>query len=147
MNIKKILFTASAILATGVANAATVSRVDVAGNQRMDAESIRILADVKVGDNVSAEGANQIAKRLQESGYFSRVSVRMSGNVLKIDITEAPTVNMVTIEGNDEISTDDLKKELRLKSRDSYDESVIGADVQRMLTRSNPRKSNWRIIV
>ena len=134
MNIKKILFTASAILATGVATAATVSRVDVVGNQRMDAESIRILADVKVGDNVSAEGANQIAKRLQESGYFSRVSVRMSGNVLKIDITEAPTVNMVTIEGNDEISTDDLKKELRLKSRDSYDESVIGADVQRILT-------------
>ena len=134
MNIKKILFTVSAILGAGVANAATVSRVDVSGNQRMDAESIRILADVKVGDNVSAEGANQIAKRLQESGYFSRVSVRMSGNVLKIDITEAPTVNMVTIEGNDEISTDDLKKELRLKSRDSYDESVIGADVQRMLT-------------
>ena len=134
MNIKKILFTVSAILGAGVANAATVSRVDVSGNQRMDAESIRILADVKVGDNVSAEGANQIAKRLQESGYFSRVSVRMSGNVLKINITEAPTVNMVTIEGNDEISTDDLKKELRLKSRDSYDESVIGADVQRMLT-------------
>ena len=95
--------------------AATVSRIDVSGNQRMDAESIRILSDVKVGDNVSAEGANQVAKRLQESGYFSRVSVRMSGNVLKIDIAEAPTVNMVTIEGNDEISTDDLKKELRLK--------------------------------
>ena len=114
--------------------AATVSRIDVSGNQRMDAESIRILSDVKVGDNVSAEDANQVAKRLQESGYFSRVSVRMSGNVLKIDIAEAPTVNMVTIEGNDEISTDDLKKELRLKSRDPYDESVIGADVQRMLT-------------
>lgn len=114
--------------------AATVSRIDVSGNQRMDAESIRILSDVKVGDNVTAEDANQVAKRLQESGYFSRVSVRMSGNVLKIDIAEAPTVNMVTIEGNDEISTDDLKKELRLKSRDPYDESVIGADVQRMLT-------------
>ena len=114
--------------------AATVSRSDVSGNQRMDAESIRILSDVKVGDNVSAEDANQVAKRLQESGYFSRVSVRMSGNVLKIDIEEAPTVNMVTNEGNDEISTDDLKKELRLKSRDPYDESVIGADVQRMLT-------------
>ena len=134
MNAKKLFFTATAIMTAPAAFAATVSRIDVSGNQRMDAESIRILSDVKVGDNVTAEDANQVAKRLQESGYFSRVSVRMSGNVLKIDIAEAPTVNMVTIEGNDEISTDDLKKELRLKSRDPYDESVIGADVQRMLT-------------
>ena len=134
MNTKKILFTAAATLIAPCAFAATVSRIDVSGNQRMDAESVRILSDVRVGDNVTAEDANQIAKRLQESGYFSRVSVRMSGNVLKIDIAEAPIVNMVTVEGNDEISTDDLKKELRLKSRDSYDESVIGADVQRMLT-------------
>ena len=135
MNGQKLFLTATGIIVSPVlACAATVSRIDVTGNMRMDAESVRILSDVHVGDNVTSESANQIAKRLQESGYFSRVSVRMSGNVLKIDITEAPTVNMVTIEGNDEISTEDLKKELRLKSRDSYDESVIGADVQRMLT-------------
>ncbi len=114
--------------------AATVSRVDVNGNSRMDAESVRILADVKVGDNVGAQRTNQIAKRLQESGYFSSVKVNMSGNVLKIDITESPIVNMVTVEGNDDISTDDLKKEIRTKERASYDESVIGADVRRMLT-------------
>ena len=134
MNIKKLLFAVSAGLVAQNVNAATISRIDVSGNQRMDAESIRILADVRVGESIGTERANQIAKRLQESGYFSRVNVRVSGNVLKIDISESPTVNMVTIEGNDEISTDDLKQELRLKERTSYDESVIGADVQRMLT-------------
>lgn len=134
MNRKKIFLATAAIIAAQGANAATVSRIDVNGNQRMDAESVRILSDVKIGDNVGAERTNQIAKKLQESGYFSSVNVRMSGNVLKIDITEAPTVNMVTIEGNNEVDTDDLKKELRLKARSSYDESVIGADVQRMLT-------------
>ncbi len=124
---------AGALVAAG-ANAATVSRIDVTGNQRMDAESIRILSDVKIGDNVGDLRANEIAKKLQESGYFSKISVRMSGNVLKIDIAEAPIVGMVTVEGNDEVSTDDLKKEIRLKERSSYDESVIGADLQRMLT-------------
>ena len=134
MNRKKLFLTAATVMVTWGANAATVSRIDVNGTQRMDAESVRILSDVQVGDNVGSETANQIAKRLQESGYFSSVSVRMSGNVLKIDVTEAPTVNMVTIEGNAEIDTEDLKKELRLKARSAYDESVIGADVQRMLT-------------
>ena len=133
MNKNTLLFTAT-VMVTSAANATMVSRIDVSGNQRMDAESIRILSDVKIGDNINSDDTNQIAKKLQESGYFSNVSVRMAGDVLKIDITEAPTVNMVTIEGNDEISTDDLKKELRMKARDPYDESVIGADVQRMLT-------------
>ena len=89
---------------------ATVSRIDVSGNQRMDAESIRILSDVKAGDNVGESRTNAIAKKLQESGYFSKINVRMSGNVLKIDVTESPIINMVTVEGNDEVSTDDLKK-------------------------------------
>ncbi len=125
---------ASLLSVVSPAYGATVSRIDVTGNMRMDAESVRILADVKVGDNVGTHRANEIAKRLQSSGYFSKINVRMSGNVLKIDISEAPLVNMVTIEGNDEISTDDLKKEIKTKERTSYDESTIGADVQRMLT-------------
>ncbi len=85
-NTKKLLFATIAAAAALPATAETVRRVDVAGNQRMDAESVRILADVKIGDNVTSERANQIAKKLQESGYFSRINVRMSGNVLKIDI-------------------------------------------------------------
>ncbi len=114
--------------------AATVSRIDVNGNTRMDAESVRILSDVKIGENVNTERTNQIAKKLQESGYFSKINVQMNGNVLKIDIAEAPIVNIVTVEGNDEISTDDIKKEIKIAERSSYDESVIGADVSRILT-------------
>ncbi len=134
-NMKKTaLFLTALPVIVSPAFGARVSRIDVSGNQRMDAESIRILSDVKVGDNVGDARTNQIAKKLQESGYFSKISVKMSGNVLKIDIAEAPIINMVTVEGNDEVSTDDLKKEIRTKERASYDESTIGADVQRMLT-------------
>ncbi len=113
---------------------ATVSRINVSGNQRMDSESIRILSDVKVGDNVGESRSNQIAKKLQESGYFSKINVHMSGNTLNISVTESPIVNMVTVEGNDEVSTDDLKKEIKTAERTSYNASTIGADVQRMLT-------------
>ncbi len=116
------------------ATAVTISRVDVNGIKRMDAESVRILAGVKVGDNVGAARTNEITKKLQDSGYFSNINVSLVGNVLKINVTEAPVVSTITVEGNDEISTDDLKKEIRLKERASYDETVIGSDVQRLLT-------------
>ena len=134
MKYKSGILIASLLAMMVPAHGATVSRIDVTGNKRMDAESVRILANVKVGDNVGTQRANEIAKKLQASGYFSKIDVRMSGNVLKINIAEAPIINMVTVEGNDEISTDDLKKEIKTKERASYDESTIGGDVQRMLT-------------
>ncbi len=116
------------------ADAYTISKIKVSGNERMDNESVRILAGVKIGENIDTERANQIAKKLQTSGYFTKTSVNVDYDTLVINVTEAPVVNIVTVEGNDEVSTDDLKKEIRLKERASYDETVIGADVQRILT-------------
>ncbi|MBR5904085.1 MAG: outer membrane protein assembly factor BamA [Alphaproteobacteria bacterium] len=133
MNLKYLTFL-STIFIVSNADAVVVSRIDVNGNQRMDAESIRILGEVKPGDNLTNEKINNIAKTLQTSGYFEKVDVKLNGNVLKINIVESPIVNMVTIEGNDEIDTEDLKKEIKTKERASYDISEIGADVQRMLT-------------
>jgi len=121
-------------MATTSLHATVLSRIDVSGNQRMDAESVRILSEVKVGDNINSETVNDIAKKLQSSGYFSSVNATLDGSILKIKVNESPIVNMVTVEGNDEIDTDDLKKEIKTAERTSYDKSVIGADVQRMLT-------------
>ena len=118
----------------GTAHAVTVSRIDVNGTKRMDAESVRILSGVKVGDNLGSGAVNEITKKLQDSGYFSNINVSTDGSVLKINVTEAPVVSQVTVEGNDEVSTDDLKKEIKLAERAAYDETVIGADVQRLLT-------------
>ena len=128
------LLSVCGIVYTDACCATVLSRIDVTGTQRMDAESVRILSDVKVGDNVNSETVNDIAKKLQTSGYFSSVNAYLDGSILKIKVDEAPLVNMVTVEGNDEIDTDDLKKEIKTKERTSYDKSVIGADVQRILT-------------
>ena len=132
MKIKSLYFIPLLFICT--ANAAVVSRVDVSGNQRMDDESIRILANVKHGNNVNSENINNIAKSLQASGYFEKVNVKLDGDILKINVVESPIINMVTVEGNDEIDTEDLKKEIKTKERASYDKSMIGGDVQRMLT-------------
>ena len=133
MNTKKYIALGIAC-AVVPAGAATLSRVDVNGTRRMDAESVRILAGVNVGDNITSGRVNEITKKLQDSGYFSRINVSMVGNTLKINLTESPIISQVTVEGNDEISTDDLKKEIKLKERATYDETVIAADVQRLLT-------------
>ena len=130
---KLLIIFALCLMPYAFAQAAIVSKINVMGNRRMDAESVRILGGVKTGDNVNAEGLNQIVKKLQQSGQFSNVSATMDGGTLNIKLTESATVNKVTVEGNSAVSTDDLKKEIRLSSRSTFDESVIGADVARML--------------
>ena len=68
---KKIsLFSVMFAISALPAWAATVSRIDVSGNQRMDAESIRILSDVKVGDNVGDARSNEIAKNWNKAVIF-----------------------------------------------------------------------------
>ena len=134
MNRKNIISLIGTMCVVGTAGAATISRIDVSGTKRMDAESVRILSGVKVGDNIGSATTNEIAKRLQDSGYFSSINVTNDGGVIKIKLTESPVVSQVTVEGNDEVSTDDLKKEIKLAERAAYDETVIGADVQRLLT-------------
>ena len=47
-----------------------VTRIDVVGNQRMDSESIRILSDVKIGENIGLTKTNNIAKKLQAAVIF-----------------------------------------------------------------------------
>ena len=85
MRIKYLIFSSACLAALiSDANATIVSRIDVTGNQRMDTESVRILSDVKVGDNINYETVNNVAKKLQSSGYFSSVNTAMDGNILKI---------------------------------------------------------------
>ena len=99
----------------------------------MDDESIRIMSGVSVGDRVTTEVLNDIARRLHASGHFSEISATLQGTALNIRIVEAPIINQVTVEGNRKVSTDDLRREIRLAARNPFSEATVGADVQRML--------------
>ncbi len=121
-------------LLPSIAGATVISKINVDGNQRMDDESVRLMLPFKVGDDVSSATMNAGVKKLQQTELFSDVKVSLDGSVVNVKIQETATVNMVTVEGNDAISTDDLKKEIRLGARQSYNTATIGADVQRILT-------------
>lgn len=130
---KKLVYILSIVLYPFLAEAVVIKRISITGNTRMDAESIRIITNAKIGDNIGQSALNDITKRLQNAGYFNSVSANLDGNVLYIKVKESPTIGMVTIEGNDEVSLDDLKKEVRTTARSTFNESIVGADVQRML--------------
>ena len=77
---KKIsLFSLLSVICALPAVAATVSRIDVNGNQRMDAESIRILSDVKIGDNVIVGAGTIVSKDIPDNSIVVGSPMRIIG--------------------------------------------------------------------
>ncbi|MDR0449178.1 MAG: outer membrane protein assembly factor BamA [Rickettsiales bacterium] len=130
---KKFLSIFSLLFITA-SHAEVISKIVVSGNKRIDTESVVLMTGAKPGDNITPARLNQITKSLQKSGYFEEVSSTISGGALKVAVAETPVVGRITIEGNDEISTEDLKKEIRLTERNPFGVATIGADTQRILT-------------
>ena len=98
----------------------TFSSVTVEGNTLIEPATIVKLAGIAKGQPVSDAGLNDAVQRLTASGLFASVDVVPSGSTLVIRVTENPTVNVVSIEGNRRIKDEDLAKVIKSQSRKVY---------------------------
>lgn len=97
--------------------------INVEGNKSADANTIIANTGLKVGDELAIPGDETISaiKRLWALGIFEDVQILVdkkieNGVFITIKVVEYPRVQDVVFEGNDEISTDDLKKEVNFIS-------------------------------
>ena len=70
------------------AQAAVVSRIEVQGNQRVDAETIRGYLDITPGKSFSNADIDEAVKRLFATGLFSDVRINQSGSTLVVQVDE-----------------------------------------------------------
>ncbi|HCD83376.1 MAG TPA: outer membrane protein assembly factor BamA, partial [Agrobacterium sp.] len=91
------------LASAGVANAAVISRIDVRGAERSGADSVRSNITIAPGKNFSNSDIDESVKRLYATGYFSNVSMRVSGSTLVVTVNENQLVNQVVFNGNRKI--------------------------------------------
>lgn len=96
------------------------SAVKVEGNTLIEPATILKLAGIPKGQPVSDAGLNDAVQRLTASGLFATVDVVPSGKTLVIRVTENPTINAISIEGNRRIKDEDLTKLIKSQSRKVY---------------------------
>ena len=72
------------LLPATIAHAASFQTIDVRGNQRVEAQTIRDYVGIKPGQSYSANDLDEAIKRLYSTGLFSDVSVSQSGGTLVI---------------------------------------------------------------
>ncbi|NDL71302.1 outer membrane protein assembly factor BamA [Halomonas alkaliphila] len=90
-----------------------VSDIRVEGLQRVSAASVFNAFPVNANDRVSEQQLAAAARDLFATGLFEDVSLAREGDVLVIQVVERPTIARLNIEGNQQISNDDLRRGLR----------------------------------
>ncbi len=99
------------------------------GNQRVDAETVRNVAQIKAGQNVSDADVDAAVTRLFGTGLFSDVRARQSGGSLIIEVDENQIVGEVIFQGNNKIKNEQLAATVQTATREPYNASTAQADV------------------
>ncbi len=110
-----------------------VQAVEVRGNQRIEADTVRSYMLLQPGDRFDADRLDRSLKSLFATGLFRDVQIRRDGARLVVEVAENPIVNRVAFEGNRKISDDVLGREVQLRSRSVFTVQQAQADRQRVL--------------
>lgn len=117
-------------VATSAAEAAVVSRVEVSGNQRVDAETIRNYITIKPGKAFSSSDVDSAVKALFGTGLFSDVQINQVGSTLVVKVAEYKVVNQVLFQGNKKLKDNALAAAVQLKPRGTFSQATLDADVE-----------------
>ncbi|UVC13163.1 outer membrane protein assembly factor BamA [Mesorhizobium onobrychidis] len=117
-------------VATSAAEAAVVSRVEVSGNQRVDADTIRNYVTIKPGKAFSSSDIDDAVKALFGTGLFSDVQINQVGSSLVIKVSEYQVVNQVLFQGNKKLKDNALAAAVQLKPRGTFSQQALDADVE-----------------
>lgn len=94
-----------------------INSIAIEGNRTAESSSVRLNSGLMVGDEVTREDLQKAVKNLWSLGLFSDIKILVSnqgieGIDLLIQVKEYPRLNKVILEGNDELDTDDIEKEI-----------------------------------
>ena len=96
----------------------TISEINISGNQRIEADTIRSYISIAKGQNIEADKINAAYQRVLKSGLFESVNFKEKDGILNVTVVEYPTINRIYFEGN--VRIDDKVLEKVLKSREKY---------------------------
>ena len=110
-----------------------IRAIEVTGTSRTEPETVKSHLTFKEGQRYEARDADDSVKALYATGLYSDVRIKLEGGIVKIAVDENPLVNRVAFEGNKEVKSEDLAKEVQIKSRQPLVRARIQVEAQRVL--------------
>jgi outer membrane protein insertion porin family len=114
----------------GVSVAQSVqTRIDVQGNRRVEADTIR--SYFKGGlDSAHVDAA---LKALYATGLFQDVRITPGNGRILVSVVENPVINKVAFEGNHKVKDEQLSSEVQSKPRGTFSRALVQNDTQRIV--------------
>ena len=122
---------AAPVAAPAVQN--TIRAITVTGNQRLEPDTVRAYAQLRVGQPYQRATLDGALRALSETELFADFQITDNAGALTIQVTENPVINRVILEGNSRLKEDKIRPELRLAPRQIYTRSRVRADVARII--------------
>lgn len=124
-----VIATTAVLSASTAAHAATVSRIEVRGNTRMDDDTVKSFLTIRPGVSFNNGDIDDSVKALFGTGLFGDVSIYQSGGTLIVEVDENATINEVFFEGNKRLKDNALSAVVQSQARGIYSPEAVASDV------------------
>ena len=132
-----LLLAALALISAHAAAAETSARareaIEVEGNRRIDAETVRSYFHAAPDGRYDAAARDAALKALLATGLFDNVTIERAGERLVVHLAEAPVLDRVAFEGNKKIKDKDLSAVVESRPRGTLQRAAVQADVGRIM--------------
>ena len=109
------------------------SQIVIQGNKRLESELILRSSGLKEME-LDDRSFSQAIKNLYRSGYFSDVNIYKSKGVVYVNVRENPIIDLISIEGNKEITDEIILEEIGTRPRNVFSRELIKNDSEKILT-------------
>jgi outer membrane protein insertion porin family len=90
-----------------------IREIRAEGLERLDVGTVLTYLPLSAGDEISEQTSRQAIRALYGSGLFQDVQLMRDGDALVIVVQERPAITTFSIEGNEKIGGEELKKSLK----------------------------------
>jgi outer membrane protein insertion porin family len=126
-----------------------VSDIRIDGLSRISAGTVYNYLPINKGDQLTNDEAQRAIRALYQTKFFSNVELDRDGSILVVKVVERPSIAKLSIRGNHDIKTDDLKKGLKetgISEGETFDRLAIDG-VQQELIRQYYNRGKYNVSV
>jgi outer membrane protein insertion porin family len=109
----------------GPALAQGIERVEVRGNHRIDAETIRTAVTTRAGQTLDPARLRSDLRAIWKLGVFSDLQATTVDDVVVFEVVERPAIRKILVAGNHELALDKIDEVIELKRDAIVDEVAI----------------------
>jgi outer membrane protein insertion porin family len=121
-----------AILVSAPAAAETTTSIEVEGNRRVEADTIRSYFKAGSNGQMDTAAVDDGLKALIGTGLFQDVKINRVGGRIVVSVVENAVINRVAFEGNKKIKDEQLSAEIQSKPRGTFSRPMVQSDAQRI---------------